>query len=268
MDDPTYHVVFADPPWQYSDKLQQSDTARSSADHYATMSVEAICDLGHPRGEFIGPHRVAEDALLFLCVTNPFLLDGSGAKVCQAWGFKPSQLITWVKGRICGADDTLAESTLRAGNGSLILQIGMGHITRGCTEHVIVGIRGKVKHLVLDKGVPNVVLASKGRHSAKPAELYALIERIALGPRIEMFARERRAGWDGSGIGVNDTVYVRTLSPEELAPGTTRLPDGGIVCQHGTAMDVHCCGCHSGFLFDAATCVCGREAWDHDVEWP
>lgn len=27
---------------------------------------------------------------------------------------------------------------------------------------------------------------------------------------------------------------------------------GDWVCRHGTAMDVHCCGCHSGFLFDAA----------------
>lgn len=23
-----------------------------------------------------------------------------------------------------------------------------------------------------------------------------------------------------------------------------------IVCKHGTAMDVHCCNCHSGFIFD------------------
>ena len=22
------------------------------------------------------------------------------------------------------------------------------------------------------------------------------------------------------------------------------------VCEHGTALDVHCCNCHSGFLFD------------------
>jgi hypothetical protein len=25
-----------------------------------------------------------------------------------------------------------------------------------------------------------------------------------------------------------------------------------IVCEHGTAMDVHCCNCHSGFVFDMA----------------
>lgn len=26
---------------------------------------------------------------------------------------------------------------------------------------------------------------------------------------------------------------------------------GDAVCQHGTALDVHCCNCHSGFIFDA-----------------
>lgn len=28
------------------------------------------------------------------------------------------------------------------------------------------------------------------------------------------------------------------------------------VCEHGTAMDVHCCNCHGGFLFDSRSCVC------------
>ncbi len=25
---------------------------------------------------------------------------------------------------------------------------------------------------------------------------------------------------------------------------------GDHVCEHGTALDVHCCNCHSGFIFD------------------
>lgn len=33
-------------------------------------------------------------------------------------------------------------------------------------------------------------------------------------------------------------------------------PSADVVCEHGTAMDVHCCNCHSGFLFDANSCVC------------
>jgi hypothetical protein len=32
-----------------------------------------------------------------------------------------------------------------------------------------------------------------------------------------------------------------------------------VVCEHGTAMDVHCCGCHSGFLFDVQSCTCLNE---------
>lgn len=31
---------------------------------------------------------------------------------------------------------------------------------------------------------------------------------------------------------------------------------GDVVCEHGTAIDVHCCGCHSGFLFDIESCAC------------
>lgn len=33
-------------------------------------------------------------------------------------------------------------------------------------------------------------------------------------------------------------------------------PDADWVCEHGTAIDVHCCNCHSGFLFDSESCVC------------
>jgi hypothetical protein len=34
---------------------------------------------------------------------------------------------------------------------------------------------------------------------------------------------------------------------------------GEYACAHGTAIDVHCCNCHSGFLFDIDACVCGFE---------
>ena len=36
----------------------------------------------------------------------------------------------------------------------------------------------------------------------------------------------------------------------------TQNEQGDWVCEHGTAVDVHCCNCHSGFLFDADSCVC------------
>lgn len=36
----------------------------------------------------------------------------------------------------------------------------------------------------------------------------------------------------------------------------TQNSAGAWICEHGTSMDVHCCGCHSGFLFDVMACTC------------
>lgn len=36
----------------------------------------------------------------------------------------------------------------------------------------------------------------------------------------------------------------------------TQNDQGDWVCEHGTAVDVHCCNCHHGFLFDIDQCVC------------
>ena len=37
-----------------------------------------------------------------------------------------------------------------------------------------------------------------------------------------------------------------------------------ICCEHGVALDVHCCNCHSGFLFDIEHCVCDFSDEDGD----
>ena len=39
-----------------------------------------------------------------------------------------------------------------------------------------------------------VIQAKRGRHSQKPAEVYARIERLVAGPYIELFARGTRDG--------------------------------------------------------------------------
>ena len=41
---------------------------------------------------------------------------------------------------------------------------------------------------------------------------------------------------------------------------------GDWVCEHGTAVDVHCCNCHSGFLFDSDSCVCEFGGTDGNAE--
>jgi N6-adenosine-specific RNA methylase IME4 len=165
-----YRVILADPPWQYNDKLTMSDTRRSSDSHYSTMTVEDIVNFQIP--------PTATDALLFLWVTNPFLLDGSGPRVCKAWGFEPKQLVTWVKGASLETP-----------------QMGLGHYTRGVTEQLIVGVKGHPKHYIKDRGVLNLLVAPRGAHSVKPEAAHEMIERLIDGPYCELFARRQRAGW-------------------------------------------------------------------------
>ena len=196
-------TLVADCPWRYKDELRMSKTKRSAAAQYPTMTVEEI-----ERFIFTATHdnaplytQLAWDAFLWLWITNPLLLDGTGARVCRAWGFKPKQLITWVKGHIelpnSGGWDIDVPR--------LKTQLGMGHYTRGVTEHMILATKGSPKCFVKDQGVPNyilaeeleetLVLADRGAHSVKPEASYQLIERVTPGPYVELFARRRRQGW-------------------------------------------------------------------------
>lgn len=65
------------------------------------------------------------------------------------------------------------------------------------------------------------------------------------------------AGDDGEPRIRPTALGVKVLRAEEQrrAPGI-EATDADVVCEHGTAMDVHCCNCHSGFLFTPSQCVC------------
>ena len=195
-----YRCVAADPPWKYGDKLRMSNVKRSAEDVYRTvMSTDDICKLSEaklttdPLDAWTGVmgKRIANDAVLWLWVTDPFLLNGDGCRVCRAWGFEPKQLWTWIKGTT--KDD------------AIVGPLGMGHYMRVDTERVILAGRGRAASLVERHDLRNYSLvAPKGRHSEKPDEFYALAEALTPGPRIELFARRRRPGWDAVGDQLED----------------------------------------------------------------
>jgi N6-adenosine-specific RNA methylase IME4 len=82
-------------------------------------------------------------------------------------------MLTWVKGR----------------------RLGMGHYYRGNTEHVLFATRGQLP--VLRHNVRNHFTApASEQHSAKPEAFYDLVELMSPSPRLEMFARRQRLGWN------------------------------------------------------------------------
>jgi N6-adenosine-specific RNA methylase IME4 len=184
-----FSVIVADPPWMYQ-KSPGSKGPRDGANgiaerHYPTMTNKDIGDL---------PVKsiAAEDAHLFLWVTNPYMYGGrfsniTPEQIANAWGFEYKTTLTWVKTKKTG------EPT-----GG-----GLGWFFRGATEHIIYATRGKAKippHL----REKNVILAPTGRHSAKPPEFMELVERVTTGPRIELFARTPRTGWVAWGNEIED----------------------------------------------------------------
>jgi N6-adenosine-specific RNA methylase IME4 len=184
---PTRFVtVVADCPWSFSDALAMDDVKRSAASHYQTMTIPEIKALGQRAPLRIAGHHISYDAFLWLWTTNAHLIDGSAAAVAKAWGFNPRQLVTWVKGRVSEE--------------RFIPQIGLGHLTRGATEQLLLCTRGRSKHLLKNRRTPNVLIAPRGRHSEKPQAAYDLIEQLTPGPYLELFARRRRESWTGWGL--------------------------------------------------------------------
>lgn len=227
-----YVTWLADPAWEYNQSLKMADgVKRSSQSQYATMTVQQVCDLYTPSvlpgplgsGKMkrkygaIAQFDVADTALLGLWITAPFLLDGIHNRVCDAWGFTPRQIVPWIKGRLDVVYPLSASAYAK-----LVIQPGMGHLTRGCVEYLVLATRGKYTSLVKTHSENGLLLAEedafiiapKSKHSRKPAEAYALLERLFPGPYIELFARERRPGWEAWGLEAPPAPYAN--APEQI----------------------------------------------------
>lgn len=169
-----FTTILADPPWQYGDSLP--GPKRGARKHYGVMPTYQIAHL---------PMKPAENAHLYLWTTNSFIREA--LYVMGKWGFEYKTMITWVK--------TTNEPEL-VGHGPKV-RIGMGRYLRNVTEQCLFGVRGKLRPL--NRSTPNVIFAPRGEHSAKPAQMYSLIESLSPGPYLELFARQTRLNWTSWG---------------------------------------------------------------------
>jgi N6-adenosine-specific RNA methylase IME4 len=77
--------------------------------------------------------------------------------------------------------------------------IGLGQYFRGQHEICLFGVRGSAMVPPPENRFPSVIQAPKRAHSEKPGQIFDIAETISPAPRIEIFARERRFGWDSWG---------------------------------------------------------------------
>lgn len=185
---PPYGTIVADPPWMYQKKpgakqdgSNHGATKRMAEHIYSTMTNEELAAL--PVADL-----AADDAHLYLWITNPGIYGGRFSDVtprdiAEAWGFEFKTMLTWVKG---GAP-------------------GMGFYFRGHTEHVLFCTRGHAP-IPPESRVRNVFESPRRGHSEKPAVFMDLVEQVSPAPRLELFCRAPRFGWDSWGYGYENVL--------------------------------------------------------------
>lgn len=169
-----YQTIYADPPWRFQNRTGKVAPEHKRLSRYKTMSLEDIktlpvCELSDDK------------AHLYLWVPNAILPDGLA--VMDAWGFEYKGNLVWEKVRKDGGPDGR----------------GVGFYFRNVTEILLFGIKRKSmpnRTLAPARSQVNLIRAQKREHSRKPDEFISLIEACSQGPRIELFSRELRSGWD------------------------------------------------------------------------
>lgn len=160
-----YSLIYADPPWRYEHVKTES---RAIENHYPTMSLDEIKALSVDS-------IAAPDCALFLWATSPKLAEAQ--EVIEAWGFTYRTCAVWVKDKI-----------------------GMGYYFRQRHELLLVATKGSPPAPLPSARVDSVISAPRQAHSAKPVEVYSLLEVMyPNSSRVELFSRTPRAGWEAWG---------------------------------------------------------------------
>lgn len=167
-----FGTILADPPWRFVNRTGKMAPEHRRLSRYETMTTDEICGLP--------VSQIASDrAHLYLWAPNALLPDALA--VMKAWGFDYKSNIIWHKIRKDGGSDGR----------------GVGFYFRNVTEVILFGVRGKsVRTLPAGRRQVNLLATRKREHSRKPDEQYEIIESCSWGPRIELFSRGARPGWE------------------------------------------------------------------------
>lgn len=163
--DKVYGVIYIDPPWKF-ETFSENGMDRSADNHYPTMSMQSLSQLAMP---------AANDCIMFMWATVPMMPEA--IDLLTDWGFTYKSHIAWVKDRI-----------------------GTGYWTRNKHELLLIATKGNVPAPAMGMQPPSVIELPVGRHSEKPEFFADMITSLyPTTPKVEIFARIGRAGWDSIG---------------------------------------------------------------------
>ena len=161
-----YETIVIDPPWEM-EKIERDVRPNQVAFDYPTMSEAELAD-------FDLESMAADDCHLFCWTTQKHV--PSALRLLEDWGFRYILLMPWHK----------------PGG---FQPIGLPQYN---CEFVVYGRKGAPK-FITTKNFFCCFKAPRREHSRKPDEFYETIRRVTAGPRIDVFSREKREGFDQFG---------------------------------------------------------------------
>lgn len=159
-----YKTILADPPWKYG-----KGWGWGAGKYYKLMRTEDICRI---------PVSEIADDNCHLYLWSPNGMIPQALEVMKNWGFSYKTMITWVKNRSI-----------------------FGYYFKGQTEQLLFGVRGKLPPF--DRKQTTLLNGVIEEHSKKPQEQYSIIEKVSPNPYVELFARDKRRGWDSIGFDID-----------------------------------------------------------------
>ena len=176
-----YKIIYADPPWRFKvwSGPEKKIASRGTVAPYKTLEIEEIKSI--PVKDWTD-----EDCALFLWIVWPTMPEA--LSVIDAWGFKyKTCAFTWMKAnpyKLWALEEDV--------------YMGLGYWTRANSEVCLLATKGNPRRV--DNGVRQGIIEPRREHSRKPDELADRIVQLCGDvPRLEMFARTRRPGWDQLG---------------------------------------------------------------------
>jgi N6-adenosine-specific RNA methylase IME4 len=190
-----YRTIVIDPPWPYPEgwgRLPGGQGAKMAVRRgelpqlrerkplpYQAMTLGQIMAL--PITELAEP----DGCHVYLWTTNRWL--PKAFDVLEVWGVRYGQTLVWAK---------------------MPMGLGPGGTWAQSTEYVLVGRIGSLKALRRVDSTWFQWPRHDRAHSRKPEHFLDMVEQVSPAPRLELFSRRHRLGWDVWGTDVNHSLEL------------------------------------------------------------
>jgi N6-adenosine-specific RNA methylase IME4 len=183
-----YNIIYADPAWHFSSKQLQKVAGK----RFNSLDNEYINSNSKEFEKWDIEYFLDKDAACFMWTTDAHI--PNAISLLNSWGFKYTTVaFIWSK---------------KTNTGKQVATLGAWTM-KNC-ELCFLGTRGKMLKYKKANNVYQLIDAERTTHSKKP-DIFAekIVEIFGNLPRIELFARDKKLGWDVYGNEILSDIEMK-----------------------------------------------------------